>query len=88
MKLELQQPAKNQAIVTLGQLEVFFSYGACIAFRAWGGDGPAAKAFNPRYRGFSQTTSKHATQLGCAGFPDAPSADEFDVMLTRAMGVA
>lgn len=67
MKLELEQAGSNQTIVTIGDVEVFFSYAAAIDFRA-----PGAKAFNPRYRGYSVTTSKHAGQMGVNDYPDSP----------------
>lgn len=87
MKIELEQPAKNQAIVTVGKVELFFSYRACIAVRAYGGP-EYVKLFNPDYRGYSPTTSRHATQLGCSGFPDAASGAEFQAAVSAALQTA
>lgn len=84
MKASLDSSASNQAIVTIGNAELFFSYRSLIAVRAMAGH-DYLKAFNPDYRGFSPTTTKHATAMGCKGFPDAPSAEAFAEIVARAL---
>jgi len=84
MKTSLDSSAPNQAIVTIGNAELFFSYRALIAVRAMAGH-DYLKAFNPDYRGHSATTTKHANAMGCKGFPDAPSAEAFAEIVARAL---
>lgn len=83
MKARLDSSKPNAAIVSLGSADLFFSYGELIAVR---GLGPAyIKAFNPDFRGFSATTTKHAAAMGCKGFPDSPSRAEFDLCVAAVL---
>lgn len=78
MQLKLNRHDNTQgAIVTIGAAELFFSYAACIAVRGTDENGNWRTLANPRYRGYSVTTSKHFSQLGCKGFDDAESEEAF-----------
>lgn len=78
MQLKLNRNDNTQGVtVTIGGAELFFSYAACIAVRGTDEQGNWRKVANPRYRGYSATTSKHFTQLGCKAFDDAESEEAF-----------
>lgn len=57
----------NSNIVRIGGISILTSYDATVAFN----DGIQSWV-NPRYKGFSATTTKH---LSAGGYRDAPVAD-------------
>lgn len=70
MSITLDQISNNATVVTIGALDLFFSYNACIAFRL-SYPGEYVQTFNPSYRNYSQSTTKHAGQMGCKSFTDS-----------------
>ena len=76
----LRNLGANQTCVSLKGVNMYFSYDACIAF-----DGLGLAYFNPKYRKYSVTTSKHATQMGVKGYVDAASAEAFEAALSAAL---
>lgn len=82
MEITLDTTRPNQAILTVGSAELFFSYAACIAVRD---TRHGTKAFNPAYRGYSVTTSRHASAMGCKDFPDAATEIGFQQAVQRAL---
>lgn len=71
---------KSDHLVTLGTVEILFSYDSCVAFRANG-----AALVDPTYRGYSATTSKHLTGQGFKNAPDAKDGAAFKAALAKAL---
>lgn len=71
---------KAATLVTLGTVEVLFSYESCVAFRANG-----AALVDPAFRGYSASTAKHLSQEGFKNAPDAKDSAAFKAALAKAL---
>lgn len=84
----LKHLGNNQVMVRVNNVEMFFSYEACIAFDASEShvvlEHP--RMFNPAYRGYSRTTSKHAGEMGVTNWPNAENEATFNACLKQALG--
>ena len=80
----LEQIGSNQTRVIVNGVSLWFSYETCIAFDTYGkNDGNAVECFNPAYRKYSRTTSKHASQMNVARYPDPLDGEPFERALAR-----
>jgi hypothetical protein len=76
---KIRNAGSNQTIIVVNGVNLYFSYEACIAAAS-----PSGFAlFNPAYRGYSATTSKHATQMGVKSYRDAADEKDFADRVAR-----
>ncbi len=84
--VSLRQASNNASVVKIGYLQLYFSYGTCIAFDI-NKPGDYRHAFHPDYRKFSTTTSKHIREMGLTNFDNAADGDDFNRQLSEAMAL-